>query len=301
VPAYRDVLGKLIVEPGKSAGLDKRNTAWKGGPQFKDLAKKKLKGIAREILEDLKQELAEAQALLWASDTYALLIVLQALDAAGKDGTIKHVMSGVNPQGCQVTGFKQPSAVDIDHDFLWRCNRALPERGRIGIFNRSHYEEVLVVRVHPEILKTQKLPPDTPTGERFWEDRFERINMWERHLDHSGTKVVKIFLHLSKDEQKKRFLARLDDPDKQWKFSRADLKERGFWDAYMHAYEEALTATSTAWAPWYVIPADHKFVARTLVAAVIVETIQGLDLKYPKPTRAQLRDIDAAREQLLAE
>lgn len=301
MPKYREILDKLVVEPGKPADLRHRDCGWKGGKRFEHLAAKELKELSRQHLEELKSELAEAQGLLWASDTFAVLVVLQALDAAGKDGTIKHVMSGVNPQGCDVTAFKQPSAEELDHDFLWRCARAAPERGRIGVFNRSYYEEVLVVRVHPELLEHQHLPPGIPKGKKFWHDRLERINSFERHLDHSGTKIVKLFLHLSKKEQKDRFLARLDDPERQWKFSSADLAERGFWDDYMAAYEDALTQTSTPWAPWYVIPADHKYVARTLVAAILVETIGGLGLEYPKPDADQLAAIEKARQTLLAE
>jgi PPK2 family polyphosphate:nucleotide phosphotransferase len=301
MPNYSDVLERLLVEPGKPARLHARDTAWKGGPRFQHLAKKEAKEKAREILDRLKAELAEAQNLLWASDTYSVLVVLQALDAAGKDGTIKHVMSGVNPQGCEVASFKQPSSEELDHDFLWRCAKRVPERGRIGIFNRSYYEEVLVVRVHPELLEYQKLPPDTPSGKHLWKSRFEQINAFEEHLDRCGTRIVKLFLHLSKDEQKERFLARLDDPEKQWKFSRADLAERGHWDEYMAAYEDALTATSTPWAPWYVIPADHKYVARTLVAAILVQTIQGLDLAYPQLDAEQIEALEEARRHLQAE
>jgi len=271
---------RLVVEPGTAAGLADRNPAWKGGKEFEQLSQHKLKATARAILNSGVKELSDAQELLWASDTYALLVVFQAIDAAGKDSTIEHVMSGVNPQGVQVVSFKQPSSEELDHDFLWRISNAVPERGRIGIFNRSHYEEVVALRVHPEWLAKQNLPPG-PQGKRFWAGRYEDINAFERHLDRSGTKVVKFFLHVSKAEQKRRFLARLDNPDKQWKFSAADVAERGRWDEYMQAYEDAITATSTAWAPWYVIPADHKPVMQAMVARVLVDTIQSFGLSWP--------------------
>jgi PPK2 family polyphosphate:nucleotide phosphotransferase len=231
---------------------------------------------------------------------YAVLVVFQAMDAAGKDGMIKHVMSGVNPQGCQVFAFKAPSAEELDHDFLWRCVKALPERGRIGIFNRSYYEEVLVVRVHPEILARQKLPPGK-RGKGFWEDRYESINDLERHLVRNGTVILKFFLHVSKDEQRRRFLDRIEDPEKHWKFSAGDVAERDHWDDYMEAYEDAIRATSTAWAPWYVIPADHKWVARALVADVLATTIRDLGLEHPAPTTEQKRALAEARRRLLAE
>jgi PPK2 family polyphosphate:nucleotide phosphotransferase len=229
-----------------------------------------------------------------------VLIVLQAMDAAGKDGTIKHVMSGVNPQGCQVFSFKQPSAEELDHDFLWRCARRLPERGRIGIFNRSYYEDVLVVRVHPELVEKRKLPPGRG-GTRLWKARYDAINAFEHHLVRSGTVVLKFFLHLSKDEQKERFLERLDEPDKHWKFSAADVTERSHWDEYMEAYEDALDATSTKWAPWYVIPADRKWITRAVVADVIATTLRGLDLRHPEPSAEQRAALDGTRRALLAE
>jgi PPK2 family polyphosphate:nucleotide phosphotransferase len=228
------------------------------------------------------------------------LVVFQALDAAGKDSTIEHVMSGVNPQGVHVVSFKQPSSEELDHDFLWRTVKALPERGRIGIFNRSHYEEVVALRVHPEWLDKQKLPPG-PRGPEFWAGRHEDINAFERHLDRSGTKVVKFFLHISKAEQKRRFLARLDEPGKQWKFSAADLPERGHWDEYMRTFEEAITATSTPWAPWYVIPADHKPVMQAMVAALVVEEVRALDLGWPEVSDEDRAVNAEARRRLLAE
>jgi PPK2 family polyphosphate:nucleotide phosphotransferase len=227
--------------------------------------------------------------------------VFQALDAAGKDGTIKHVMSGVNPQGCQVFSFKVPSAEELDHNFLWRYMRCLPEHGRIGIFNRSYYEDVLVVRVHPELLGRQ-LPRDREKpGRKFWVQRFDDINSFERHLVRNGTIVIKFFLYVSKDEQKKRFLERLDKPEKNWKFSTSDVKERGYWDDYIEAYEEALEATSTDWAPWYVIPADHKWITRAVVADVITTTLRDLDLEYPRMTEENHKQFAEARARLAAE
>jgi PPK2 family polyphosphate:nucleotide phosphotransferase len=224
-------------------------------------------------------------------------VVLQAMDAAGKDGIVKHVMSGMNPQGCQVFSFKRPSDEELDHDFLWRCAKALPERGRIGIFNRSYYEEVLVVRVHPEILERQKLPPGK-RGKSFWEERLEDINSFEKHISRNGTVIVKFFLHISKQEQRERLLARLENPDKQWKFSTADLAEREYWGKYMEAYEEALGATSTEWAPWYVIPSNHKWMARAAVASILTDTIRSLDLKYPQVDKAQREALAQAKKQL---
>lgn len=226
--------------------------------------------------------LSERQNLLYAHDRYALLLIFQAMDGAGKDGAIKHVLSGVNPQGCQVFSFKHPSATELDHDFLWRTNRCLPERGRIGIFNRSYYEEVLIVRVHPEILQAQRLPPDT-SEDALWPHRYRSINDLEAHLHGNGTRIVKFFLHLSKAEQKKRFLARLDDPEKNWKFSRGDIAERKFWKQYMHAYEKCMGATSTEHAPWYCVPADDKKNARLIVSQVILDTFEGLHMSYPQP------------------
>ena len=222
------------------------------------------------------------------------------MDAAGKDGTIKHVMSGVNPQGCQVFSFKKPSAEDLDHNFLWRYMRCLPERGRIGIFNRSYYEDVLVVKVHPELLVAQRLPDGAP-GKKLWRRRYEDINAFERHLARNGTVILKFFLNVSKDEQKRRFLDRLDRPDKNWKFSAADLAERAHWGDYMRAYSDCLSATSTKSAPWYVVPADHKWVARAVVADVITTTIRSLDLKYPEVTDEQREGLTEARRRLLAE
>jgi PPK2 family polyphosphate:nucleotide phosphotransferase len=296
----KEIRDVILVEPGTNANLAKRDPAWKGGRRFEHLAADELKEEAQVILRDAVDDLAEAQELLWASDTWALLVIFQALDAAGKDGTIEHVMSGVNPQGVHVSSFKQPSAEELDHDFLWRCAVRLPERGRIGIFNRSYYEEVLVVRVHPGFLDAQRIPEEL-RGKKLWKHRYESINAFERHLARNGTKVVKFFLNVSKEEQKRRFLARLDEPDKNWKFSPADVAERAHWDAYQEAYEAALTATSTPWAPWYVIPADHKDVMRALVAGVLVHTIEGLHLESPTLPEEDRAALAEARARLEAE
>jgi PPK2 family polyphosphate:nucleotide phosphotransferase len=296
----RRIIGKLVVEPGTSAGIAGRDPAWTGGGDFDELSAKQLKSHARDLLAEGIEDLAKAQELLWASDSSSLLVVFQAMDAAGKDSTIEHVMSGVNPQGVQVVSFKQPSPEELDHDFLWRVSKALPERGRIGIFNRSHYEEVIAVRVHPEWLEAQRLPGGS-RGTRFWEDRYEDINTFERHLDRNGTKIVKLFLNVSKKEQKQRFFDRLDEPGKEWKFSAADVAEREHWDAYMKAFEEAITATSTPWAPWYVIPADHKPVMQAMVAAVLIETIDSLGLDWPKVSAKQHAANLEARKRLEAE
>jgi len=294
------ILKYVLVEPGTAAGLAQRDPAWTGGAEFEQLSERKLKATAKDILRRGVNELSDAQELLWASDSYALLIVFQALDAAGKDSTIEHVMSGVNPQGVQVVSFKQPSSEDLEHDFLWRISKALPERGRIGIFNRSHYEEVVALRVHPEWLEHQKLPPG-PRGKRFWKRRYEDVNAFEHHLDRGGTKIVKFFLNVSKAEQKRRFLARLDTPGKEWKFSASDVAERAHWDEYQQAFEDAITATSTAWAPWYVIPADHKQVMQAMVARILVETIQSLGLSWPEVSDQDRAAHAEARRKLEAE
>jgi len=290
-------VAQFCVTPGTEVDLKKFPTDWTEGEEAEQLGEDDIKDRALEILKKNREELSEAQELLYASDTYSVLLVFQAMDAAGKDGTIRHVMSGVNPQGCQVFSFKRPSDEELDHNFLWRYSKCLPERGRIGIFNRSYYEEVLVVKVHPEWLERQKLPP----GERddqFWQARYKDINNFEKHLVRNGTIVLKFFLHVSKEEQKRRFLERLSNPKKHWKFSAADLAERAFWKDYRRAFEEALTATSTKWAPWYIIPADRKYVARALVADIITTTIAGLDLEYPEVSPEQLQELEAARKQL---
>jgi PPK2 family polyphosphate:nucleotide phosphotransferase len=252
------------------------------------------KGEAAELLQRGTAWLAEEQDMLYAQDRWSLLLVFQAMDAAGKDGTIKHVMSGVNPQGCQVSSFKQPSSEELDHDFMWRYVRNLPERGRIGIFNRSYYEEVLVVRVHPEILNRQRLPPRL-VGKEIWDERLADIARFEDYATRQGTKILKFFLNVSRKEQKKRFMARLDEPEKNWKFSPSDVRERTFWDDYMHAFEEAIAATASKHAPWYVVPADNKWFTRLFVAAAIVEAVAGLDLAYPKIDAAKKKELAAAR------
>ena len=255
---------------------------------------------AKGLLEMGVQWLAHEQDRLYAQDRWALLLVFQAMDAAGKDGTIKHVMSGVNPQGCQVYSFKQPSAEELDHDYLWRYMKSIPERGRIGIFNRSYYEEVLVVRVHQDILHSQKLPPRLFT-KRIWDERLHDIAAFERYLTRNGVVILKFFLNVSRDEQKRRFLERLDLPDKNWKFSPADAVERRYWDDYMAAYESAIRGTASKQAPWFVVPADNKWFTRVVVAAAIVEALESLDLAYPKVDDAKRKDLDATREMLLKE
>ncbi len=288
-------LNKLIVEPGSEVNLKEFPTDWLDTPEGKEVGKDLLKERAGEILAESRKELAKAQELLYASDTHSVLIVLQAMDAAGKDGTIRHVMAGVNPQGCQVFSFKKPSAEELDHNFLWRYMKSLPERGRIGIFNRSYYEDVLVVKVHPEWLGPGAPPnPD----KSFWEKRYEDINNFEKHLERNGTLILKFFLHVSKDEQKRRFLERLTNPEKHWKFSEADMAEREHWKAYRKAFEDALTATSTKRAPWHVVPADRKYVARAIVADIITTSIQGLGLKYPEVSEEKLTKLAAARAKL---
>jgi PPK2 family polyphosphate:nucleotide phosphotransferase len=252
---------------------------------------------AKEALQGGIELLAELQDMLYAQDRWSLLLIFQAMDAAGKDGTIKHVMSGVNPQGVQVFSFKAPSAEDLDHDFMWRCQRSLPERGRIGIFNRSYYEEVLVAKVHPEILERQKLPKELVT-KRIWDERYEDIRSFERYLARNGTVIRKFFLHVSKGEQKRRFMSRLDEPEKNWKFSANDVAERRHWKDYQRAYEDAIRATATPEAPWYVVPADHKWFTRLVVAAAIVDALAGLDLHYPKVTAVQRKALAAARREL---
>jgi PPK2 family polyphosphate:nucleotide phosphotransferase len=264
-------------DPGETLHLDQ-----KGKPR------------AQEALSTGVQMLAHFQDLLYAQDRYALLLIFQAMDAAGKDGTIKHVMSGVNPQGCQVTSFKAPSSVDLDHDFLWRSNNALPERGRIGIFNRSYYEETLVVRVHPEMLARQTLPADRVTKD-IWNERFQDIRNYETYLNNNGIIVRKFFLNVSRKEQRKRFLARLDRPEKNWKFSANDIKERAFWDAYMDAYNKTIRHTASRHAPWYVVPADNKWFTRIVVAAAIIETLDSLDLHVPEVSPEARAQLDAAR------
>ena len=300
----REIIDHCRVPPKEKIRLKDYDDGWRGSKEMRALLgaedEEEQKERALEILEQNRLALGEAQARLYAQDTYGVLVVFQAIDAAGKDGTIKHVMSGLNPQGTQVVSFKTPSAEELDHDFIWRCYKALPARGQIGIFNRSHYEEVLVVRVHPEFLEGQKLP-EGKRGKKFWKKRYQSINDFERHLVRNGFVVVKFFLHISKDEQKKRFLARMDDPEKNWKFSTADLAERDLWDDYIKAYEETFRATSTKWAPWYVIPGDHKWIARTLVAEILTHTILNLGVDFPQTTEKEAANMESVRNVLLIE
>jgi PPK2 family polyphosphate:nucleotide phosphotransferase len=279
----------LIVPPGKKIRLKDFDPAYTG--------KYRSKEDALEKLETDSARLTKYQDVLYAQDTCSLLIIFQALDAAGKDGTIKHVMSGINPQGTQVFSFKQPSAEELDHDYLWRYHKAAPERGRIGIFNRSYYEEVLVVRVHPEFLNAQKLPPRTVKKD-IWKQRFKQINDFERYLVGNGVEVLKFFLNVSREEQRRRFLARLDIPEKNWKFSLADVKERAHWDDYQKAFEDTLNHTSTSWAPWYVIPADHKWFTHAAVSDIIISKLKSLKLKYPTVSKERLQELQINRELL---
>ncbi len=278
------------VREGDDVDLDKWPTLVK--PLYKS------KTEYTTLLEDHVTQLSELQRMHYASNHHAVLLIFQAMDAAGKDGAIRHVMSGVNPQGCQVFSFKHPSATELQHDFLWRTTRDLPERGRIGIFNRSYYEEVLIVRVHHEILKSEGLSEAHSGGKGIWHDRYRSIMDLERHLHCNGTRIVKFFLHLSKEEQRKRFLARIDEPEKNWKFSMADIKERGFWKQYMKAYEKCLSATSTEDSPWYVVPADDKENARLIVSEIVVNTLKNLKMSYPKTTPERHKELLAIRKEL---
>jgi PPK2 family polyphosphate:nucleotide phosphotransferase len=258
----------------------------------------KSKEHSQRLLEDHVAQLSAQQQLLYATNRHAVLLIFQAMDAAGKDGTIKHVMSGVNPQGCQVFSFKHPSATELQHDFLWRTTRDLPERGRIGIFNRSYYEEVLIVRVHPEILRSEGLPSPPHDHDAVWRERYRSIVDLERHLHVNGTRIVKFYLHLSKEEQRKRFLARIDEPEKNWKFSLADIEERKFWKQYIKAYEKCLSATSTRESPWYIVPADDKENTRLIVSRIILDTFEALKMAYPKTSAERLVELQLIREQL---
>jgi PPK2 family polyphosphate:nucleotide phosphotransferase len=288
------------VAPGKPIKLKEFDTEWNGMERLGKADKDSIKAQADDLLEESVKELSDAQELLWANDRYSLLVILQGMDASGKDSIIKHVMSGINPQGCQITSFKVPSDEELDHDFLWRYWKALPERGRVGIFNRSYYEEVLVVRVHPELLERQRLPKGKWDGE-FWQARYQDINSFERHLTRNGTLIVKFFLNVSRAEQKKRLLERTDDPKKRWKFSAADLEERKCWDAYMRAFEETINSTSTENAPWFIIPADHKWIARSVVASILASAIGELKLEYPKLSEDKSRELEEARKRLMSE
>jgi PPK2 family polyphosphate:nucleotide phosphotransferase len=257
----------------------------------------KSKKLYQEALQDQVERLSKQQRLLYASNRHALLVVFQAMDTAGKDSAIRHVMSGVNPQGCQVFSYQHPSSQELQHDFLWRTTRDLPERGRIGIFNRSYYEEVLIVRVHSDLLDSERVP-DTGVDELVWQGRYRSILDMEKHLHANGTRIVKIFLHISKEEQRKRLLARIDEPDKNWKFSKADITERKFWDAYMQAYGQALSATSTNHSPWFIVPADNKHDARLIVSQIVLDALEGLKMRYPEVNAARRQELAAIRKQL---
>ncbi|MCU0568080.1 MAG: polyphosphate kinase 2 family protein [Oculatellaceae cyanobacterium Prado106] len=285
----------LIVQPGKKIALKDYDPGFTG--EFKD------KGAAQEKLQNDVEQLGKYQEILYAQNAYALLLIFQAMDAAGKDSTIKHVMSGVNPQGCQVFSFKSPSEEELDHDYLWRSSKALPERGRIGIFNRSYYEEALIVRVHPEILQRQQLPqllesPKLAKDDQFWQQRFTEMNHFEQYLVNNGIIILKFFLNVSKEEQKKRFLERINRPEKNWKFSAADVRERQFWNDYQHAYEDVFNHTSTKWAPWYIIPADHKWFTRLAVADIICTKLKSLNLAYPQLLEEHRHQLSDAKELL---
>lgn len=281
------------VHPGEKVKLDKWPTLVKPVYQSKEQYKK--------FLEEQVEELSVLQQLHYASNRYAVLLIFQAMDAAGKDGAIRHVMSGVNPQGCQVFSFKHPSATELEHDFLWRTSQCLPERGRIGIFNRSYYEEVLIVRVHPEILHSQNLPDGLLKEKNIWQERYRSILDMENHLYRNGTRIIKFFLHLSEEEQRQRFLDRIDHPEKNWKFSQADIEERKFWKQYMQAYEACISATSTKVAPWYVVPADDKENARLIISRIILDTLKSLKMSYPETDAKRRQELLSIRQQLMKE
>lgn len=282
---------KFLAKPGDKINLSKIPTD--------DTLKFSDKSDANKMVEQNIERMQELQNRLYASDKYSLLLIFQAMDAAGKDSTIKHVMSGLNPQGTQVFSFKKPSEEELDHGYLWRINKALPERGRIGIFNRSHYEEVLVVRVH-DLIKYQRLPEEVMTND-IWQKRYEQINNFEKYLYENGTIILKFFLHVSKEEQKKRFLERIEDKSKNWKFAEADLKEREYWNDYQKCYQEAITATTKDYAPWYIVPADKKWFTRLLVSEIIVKKLESLNLKYPELGKEQLDSLEKCKQQLLSE
>ncbi len=292
VNAAREVAAPYCVRNGKKFRLKDLDPADTAGYSSED------KPRAKEALQNGVQTLSTLQEVLYAQDRWGVVLIFQAMDAAGKDGAIKHVMSGVNPQGCQVFSFKAPSTEELDHDYLWRCMKVLPERGRIGVFNRSYYEEVLTVRVHPELLQKQRMPQQCVTDD-IWQERFEDICNFERYLHRNGLLVLKFFLHVSKKEQKRRFLERIDDPDKNWKFSSSDFMERAFWDEYMRAYEEMIQQTATKHAPWYVVPADSKWFTRIVVAAAIIDGLSSLDLEFPKVNGKKREELQGIRERLV--
>lgn len=283
-------IDNFLVREGSRVDLGRHSTDFTGTYTDKD------QGV--EDLQKNVQQMTELQDMLYAQDAYSLLIVFQAMDAAGKDGAIKHVMSGINPQGVSVESFKAPSPEELDHDYLWRCHKALPERGKIGIFNRSHYEEVLVVRVHSGILQLQKLPQEVKDDKFVWRKRFKQIRDWEDYLTDNGTHILKFFLNVSKKEQKKRFLERINDPNKNWKFSASDAKQRNFWDDYMNAYEDAIENTSTERSPWFIVPADKKWFTRLAISEIIVKKLESMNLHYPKVTEEQLAELKTAKKLL---
>ena len=293
-----DVIELCRVPEGKKIKLKDYHTDWDGDATGSAADRRR---EARRLLAEDVQQLRTSQELLYAADSWSVLVIFQAMDAAGKDGTIEHVMSGINPQGVDVVSFKRPSDKELDHDYLWRCSKALPERGRIGIFNRSYYEEVLAVKVHPEFIANQRIPDANPEKKSFWKSRYKDINQFERRLERNGTRIIKFFLNVSKDEQKRRLLARIDDPSKNWKFSSGDLVERALWDEYMSAYEEMLCSTSTKTAPWFVIPADEKPTAHLLVASILSSEIRKLDLKFPELTLEQHAALIECKMKLEAE
>jgi PPK2 family polyphosphate:nucleotide phosphotransferase len=291
----KHIINKFKITEGEKFSLNDFDTAYSADIKKED---------SEAILKDLIKQTAALQSALYADNRYALLILFQAMDAAGKDGAIAHTMSGLNPQGCEVYSFKQPSAEELDHDFLWRHHKAVPEFGRIGVHNRSHYENVLVTKVHPELLLNEHLPgikSVKDVNKKFWDHRYETIRSFEKHLFHNGTIIVKFFLHLSKDEQKERFLKRIDDPDKNWKFSAADIRERKFWDDYMKAYEKAIKETSTENCPWYILPADKKWFTRIAISTIILDTLQSLKLEYPVLPKTEKEELEEAKKELIRE
>ncbi len=292
----QEIVDRCRVAKKNTFKLSEYDTSWAGAYEIKELGEEKLRKRAKKILKENLEALSEAQEALYAANKYSLLLIFQAMDAAGKDGTIKHVMTGINPQGCQVFSFKKPSSEELDHNYLWRYTKNMPELGRIGIFNRSYYEEVLVVKVNPEFL--QSSISDQNIDEVFWDSRYEDINNLEKHLTRNGTVIIKFFLNVSKEEQKNRFLERLNDPEKHWKFSESDLVERSKWDRYQIAFEDAISATATPWAPWYVIPADNKWIMRAIVSMVVTETISSLKLEPPVVSEQKKKLLDDARKDL---
>ncbi len=296
--SVEELVKKVRVEPGKKVDLGHYPASWDDSERYSMNGLHLSKDNADELLARSQMDLVKMQEMLWADGRFALLIILQGMDAAGKDGLIKHVMAGVNPQGCQVTSFKTPTAEEAGHDFLWRCVKVLPEKGKIGIFNRSYYEEVLVVRVHPQFLENQRLPQKR-IDDMFWEDRFRSINDLERHLERSGTIIVKLFLNVSKEEQRNRLLDRIKEPEKRWKFNPNDVWERDQWAVYMEAYRQVLEHTSTEQAPWYVLPADQKWLSRILASLIVTSEIRKLGLRYPEMSEEQMRHLEEARSKLM--